>query len=62
MSQHGTLKRYSLIIKKVTEDYYPSLLQIIEYLGFKGFEVLKRTIQRVQFTSENVAGVTGLHL
>lgn len=46
MSQHGTLKRYSLIIKKVTEDYLPSLAQIIDYLTFKGFEVSKRTIQR----------------
>ena len=46
MSQHGTLKRYSLIIKKVTEDYYPSLAQVLDYLNFKGFEVSKRTIQR----------------
>jgi len=46
MSQQGTIKRYSLIIKKVEEDFYPNFKQLTEYLHEKGFEVSGRTIQR----------------
>ena len=34
MSQQGTIKRYSLIIKKIEEDYYPNFKALSDYLGF----------------------------
>jgi predicted DNA-binding transcriptional regulator YafY len=46
MSQQGVVKRYSLILKKVKESYFPSLPEIKAYLAFKGFEVSNRTVQR----------------
>jgi predicted DNA-binding transcriptional regulator YafY len=46
MSQQGVIKRYSLIIKKIKESYYPSLPEIRHFLALKGFEVSDRTIQR----------------
>lgn len=46
MSQHGTIKRFSLIIKKVQEDFFPNIKQISQYLSDKGFDVSNRTIQR----------------
>jgi predicted DNA-binding transcriptional regulator YafY len=54
MSQHGVIKRYSLIIKKISEAFYPNFASIKAYLAEKGFEVSKRTIQRdiVQIDNE----------
>lgn len=46
MSQQGTIKRYSLIIKKVTESKYPSFADINSYLHTKSFEISSRTLQR----------------
>jgi len=46
MSQSGTIKRYSLLIKKVTEHPFPSMKEIMDYLAQKGFENSSRTVQR----------------
>jgi hypothetical protein len=39
MSQHGTIRRYTLIIEKVERNQYPSFQEIKDYLFDSGFEV-----------------------
>jgi len=46
MSQHGTIRRHSLIIEKIGRNQYPSFDLIKDYLFEHGFEVSPRTIQR----------------
>ena len=46
MSQHGTIRRYTLIIEKIGRNLFPSFMEIKGYLFDNGFEVSDRTIQR----------------
>ena len=46
MSQHGTIRRYSLIVEKARTRSYPSLKELGEYLFTHGFEHSERTLQR----------------
>lgn len=46
MSNYGTIRRYSYIIRKVRDRSHPSLAQIKDYLFDKGIEKNVRTIQR----------------
>ncbi|HOY66612.1 MAG TPA: hypothetical protein PLP29_06965 [Candidatus Ozemobacteraceae bacterium] len=46
MSVRGVVKRYALIIEKVTRCRFPTLEAIQRFLCSHGFEVSKRTIQR----------------
>ena len=46
MSQHGFIRRYSLILEKIGRRKYPSFNEIKAYLLEHGFEVSARTIQR----------------
>lgn len=46
MSKHGSIKRYSLIIEKITKTSFPSFAAIRDFLFEHGFEVSDRTIQR----------------
>jgi predicted DNA-binding transcriptional regulator YafY len=46
MSKHGTIRRYTLIIEKISRKQYPSFKAIKDYLFDQGFEVSARTIQR----------------
>ncbi|HOY69071.1 MAG TPA: hypothetical protein PLP29_19505 [Candidatus Ozemobacteraceae bacterium] len=46
MSIQGVVKRYALIIEKVTQCHFPTLDQIHRFLRLHGFEVSKRTLQR----------------
>lgn len=46
MSQHGIIKRYTLIIEKVSYNQYPSFELIHDFLFEHGFEISKRTLQR----------------
>ena len=46
MSKHGTIRRYTLIIEKISRKQYPSFKTIKDYLFDQGFEVSTRTIQR----------------
>ncbi len=46
MSRQGTIKCYTLIMKKVQEDYFPTLSAISSYLEDKGFSVTLRSLQR----------------
>ena len=46
MSQHGTIRRYTLIIEKIKRNQYPSFDEIKKHLFDVGFEISNRTIQR----------------
>jgi len=46
MSQHGTIRRYSLVIEKIGQKHYPSFFDIKHYLYDHGFEISDRTLQR----------------
>ena len=46
MSKHGTIRRYTLIIEKISRKQYPSFKTIKDYLFEQGFEISTRTIQR----------------
>lgn len=46
MSRHGTIRRYTLILEKITRNQFPTFAEIKEYLFNFGFEVSSRTIQR----------------
>ncbi len=46
MSQHGTIRRYTLIIEKILNKQFPTFREIKEHLYNFGFEVSDRTIQR----------------
>ncbi|HEY9072063.1 MAG TPA: hypothetical protein VIV61_17520 [Candidatus Ozemobacteraceae bacterium] len=46
MSIQGVVKRYALIIEKVTQCHFPTLAQIHRFLRLNGFEISKRTLQR----------------
>ncbi len=46
MSTHGTIRRYTLIIEKITSSKYPSFAQLKEFLNDHGFEISPRTLQR----------------
>ena len=46
MSQHGTIRRYTLVIEKINSGQYSSFEEIKDYLFEHGFEVGDRTIQR----------------
>jgi predicted DNA-binding transcriptional regulator YafY len=46
MSKHGSIKRYSLIIEKISKTPFPSFSDIRNFLFEQGFEVSDRTIQR----------------
>ena len=59
MSQKGLLKRYSLIINKVQECYFPKLPEIIDYLSRNGCDISERTIQR---DLEQLGLEFGLHI
>ncbi len=46
MSRHGTIRRYTLILEKITRNQYPTFAEIKEHLFNFCFEVSSRTIQR----------------
>ncbi|HOT30070.1 MAG TPA: hypothetical protein PLU72_17975 [Candidatus Ozemobacteraceae bacterium] len=46
MSIQGVVKRYALIIEKVSQCRFPSLEQIHHFLHAHGFEISRRTLQR----------------
>ena len=46
MSKHGTIRRYSLEIEKISRGQFPSFQEIKDYLFEHGFEIGDRTIQR----------------
>lgn len=46
MSRQGTIRRYALIIEKVSREDFPSKKQILDYLDFHGFEISDRTLSR----------------
>ncbi len=46
MSKHGTIRRYTLEIEKISRGQYPSFQEIKDYLFDHGFEISERTIQR----------------
>ncbi|MFA6677715.1 MAG: WYL domain-containing protein [Bacteroidales bacterium] len=46
MTNHGTLHRYNLELKYISQGQYPSLSIIIEYLLNQGFSISERTLQR----------------
>ena len=46
MSNHGTIRRYSLIIEKTGNGYFPDFKTIKQYLHDHGFEISDRTLQR----------------
>lgn len=46
MSTHGTIKRFTLIIQKVSTGAFPSFEDIKEGLEEHGFNISKRTLQR----------------
>lgn len=46
MSSHGTIRRYSLIIEKISRKQYPAFRELKEFLEQHGFEVSARTVQR----------------
>lgn len=46
MSQQGTIRRYTLIIDKISSGQHPSFAEIKDFLYEHGFEVGDRTIQR----------------
>ncbi|MBP7632941.1 hypothetical protein KBA41_02135 [Candidatus Ozemobacteraceae bacterium] len=52
MSIQGIVKRYALIIEKVTRCRYPSLSQIHRFLHAHGLEITPRTLQR------DIAGIS----
>lgn len=45
-SIHGTLRRYQLIIEKLSRNGYASLAEIKSYLYDRGFSIANRTLQR----------------
>ncbi len=45
-SIHGTLRRYQMIIDKVSRNGFPSALELREYLIDGGFSISDRTLQR----------------
>jgi len=46
MSKHGTIRRYTLEIEKISREQFPSFQEIKDYLFEHGFEIGDRTIQR----------------
>lgn len=46
MSKHGTIRRYTLEIEKISRGQFPSFQEIKDYLFEHGFEIGDRTIQR----------------
>lgn len=46
MSKHGTIRRYTLEIEKISQKQFPSFREIKDYLSEHGFDVSERTIQR----------------
>jgi predicted DNA-binding transcriptional regulator YafY len=46
MSHRGTIRRYTLIIEKLTREFYPSALNLLTYLDDFGFSISKRTLER----------------
>ena len=46
MSKHGTIRRYTLEIEKISRGKFPSFQEIKDYLFEHGFEIGDRTIQR----------------
>jgi len=46
MSRQGTIRRYTLIIEKISFGQFPSFTGIQDYLDEFGFSVSKRTIER----------------
>lgn len=46
MSAQGTIKRYFLIIEKITSTKYPSFQVLKDHLSDHGFEISERTLQR----------------
>jgi len=57
MSVQGTIKRYSLIIEKVSRKSYPSLDELHAHLVENGFELSERTLQRNIDAIRNEFGV-----
>ncbi len=46
MSKHGTIRRYTLEIEKISRGQFPSFQSISDYLVDHGFEIGSRTLQR----------------
>lgn len=46
MSRQGTIRRYTLIIEKISRNQYPSFSEIQDYLDDFGFSISKRTLER----------------
>jgi predicted DNA-binding transcriptional regulator YafY len=46
MSRHGTIKRYLLIVEKITSTKSPSFKILRDHLSDHGFEISERTLQR----------------
>ncbi len=46
MSHQGTIRRYTLIIEKVSRGGHPSLEDILDFLQQHGFKLSRRTLQR----------------
>ena len=46
MSAQGTIRRYILIVEKVSSTSYPSFKVLSDYLFENGFEISQRTLQR----------------
>lgn len=46
MSRQGTIRRYTLILEKVSKGHLPSFSELQKYLSAHGFEVSQRTVQR----------------
>ncbi len=46
MSLQGKIRRYTLIIRKITRGTHPTFKEIADYLAEEGFEISPRTLQR----------------
>ncbi len=46
MSRQGTIRRYALIIEKVSRNFYPSKQEMLDHLDNHGFEISGRTLTR----------------
>lgn len=57
MSRQGTIRRYMLIIEKVSHHHYPRFQEIGNFLSDCGFEVSKRTIERDLEALRNEFGI-----
>ena len=46
MSRQGTIRRYTLIIEKISFGQFPSFKEIMDYLEYYDFEPSRRTVER----------------